>query len=529
MRKVFIILFILGLCWVLFFFKLLIYHKPAVDADRKDTFIFNFQQEPPTIDWNKATDSVSIDALVNLMEGLMEYDKDLKPVPNLAESYTLSPDGKVYTFTLKRGIKWSDGKELTAQDFRDSWLRALDPKTASMYAYFLFDIKGAQNYNSGTTSNSSDVAIKVLDPYKLEVTLSHPASYWLNIPTFTVTFPIRKDLIDKFGDKWTEPQNLVTLGPYKLQTWDHNNKMVWVANPLYHGPLPGFKKVIGWVIAEEATAISLFESGDLDFVRRIPALDIDRFRGKPEFHMFPALRILYYGFNVTKKPFTDKRVRQAFSLAVDRSQFPALLKGGQIAMTSIIPTGMPGYEPKIGLGYDANKARKLLAEAGYPDGKNFPRVTAYFDMGREDMKTVAEALQQMWKKELNVSVDLQQQEWKAHLAMLESDSPQLWRLGWGADYPDPDNFLEIFTSYSGNNHTKWVNPEFDSFIAQGAAELNMDKRLEIYRKAQKILTEDDVPVIPLFSETQVCLIRPSIKGFAPDGMSYLFIKNARPQ
>ena len=499
----------------------------ANSQDRENTFIFNLTAEPPTIDWNKANDNVSIDVLINIMEGLMHFDKDLKPVPDLAESYTLSKDGLTYTFILKKGIKWTDGKELTADDFRYSWLRALNPMTASTYAYFLFDIKNARDYNAGKIKNPDEVGIKVLDPYTLQVTLSHPASYWLNIPTFTATFPARKDLIEKYGDQWTNPKNLVTLGPYKVQSWEHTNKLTMIANPTYHGPQPYFKKVIGLILQEESTAISLFESGDLDFVRRIPALDIPRFKGKPEYHVLPALRIYYYGFNIAKKPFTDKRVRYAFSQAIDRSKFPELLMGGQIAMTSIIPKGMPGYEPNVGLHYDPDKARQLLADAGYPNGKNFPKVTAYFDSGRQDHKTVAEALQQMWKKELNVNVDLQQEEWKVHLKLLETDAPQLWRLGWGADYPDPDNFLQLFTSYSGNNHTHWKNPQFDKLIEEGAAEQDMDKRLVLYRQAQKILTEEDVPVIPLFSESHNYLLKPSIKGFQPDGMSYIFIKNAK--
>ncbi|MGZ3669084.1 MAG: peptide ABC transporter substrate-binding protein, partial [Bdellovibrionota bacterium] len=400
-------------------------------AAPKQEFNLRLETEPPTLDWNLATDYVSIGVLYHLIEGLAEYNSKLEPVPSLA-SWKVSPDGKTYTYTLKPGLKWSDGAPLTAQHFWDSWERTLNPKTASGYAYFLFDVEGAKEYNEGTLKDPAKLGIKVLGDSTFVVTLRKPATYFATIPAFTVTFPIRKDLIAKFGRAWTEPQNMAVTGPFRLTEWKHDSKIEMAPNPFYRGPRPKLEKVNFYVVGEDTTAVSMFETGKLNYVSKLPPLDIDRLRKNSGYRSQPYLRGYYYGFNVTKAPFNDPRVRKAFAYAINRAELTSLLKGGQIPAASWIPKGMLGYNPNIGLQFDPSKAKALLADAGFPGGKGFPPVTFMFD-SRGDNKIIAERLQAQWRKVLGVNLSVDSEEWKVYLGRLRTDSPPLFRHGWGAD------------------------------------------------------------------------------------------------
>ena len=262
------------------------------------------------------------------------------------------------------------------------------------------------------------------------------------------------------------------------------------------------------------------------YVSRLPPVEIERLRASPAYRNGPFLRGYYYGFNLNKKPFSDIRVRQAFAHAVDRSQITSMLKGGQIPTTSWVPKGMPGYEPKVGLDFDVAKAKKLLAEAGYPDGKGFPTVTFMFDT-RDDHKMIAERLQAMWKKNLGVDLKAQNEDWKVYLNRLKADVPQMFRLGWGADYPDPDNFLALFTSYSGNNYTQWKSKEYDGLIEKAAGESSMAKRIALYKKAQILLTEKDTVIIPLFIDALNVLVSPTVKNLNLNAMDQLNLRDVQ--
>lgn len=509
---------------VKFLFALLILLQTPLAFAAKQEFNLRIQSEPPTLDWSLATDNVSILLLQNLMEGLAQYDSKLQPKPALAEKWTVSKDGKTYTYVLRKGVTWSDGTPLTAQQFWDSWERALNPKTASEYAYFLFDVVGAQDYNEGKLKDPSKLGIKVVDPQTFQVTLNKRASYFPTIPTFTVTFPIRKDIIEKFGNKWTNPGNMTTVGPFTLKEWKHDSRVTLAANPKYYGPKPKLETVNAYIVNEDTTAINMFESGKLHYVARLPPVEIERLKTSPAYRNGPFLRGYYYGFNITKKPFDDVRVRQAFAHAIDRAQITSLLKGGQIPTTSWIPKGMPGYEPKIGLELDVAKAQKLLAEAGYPGGKGFPAVTFMFDT-RDDHKMIAERLQAQWKKNLGVDLKAQNEDWKVYLNRLKADVPPMYRMGWGADYPDPDNFMALFTSYSGNNYTQWKNKEYDSLIEKAAGESSMPKRLALYKKAQTLMLEKDTVIVPLFIDALNVLVAPQVKGLQLNAMDILELKN----
>jgi oligopeptide transport system substrate-binding protein len=487
----------------------------------KQEMNLRIETEPPTLDWNLATDYVSINVLYHLIEGLAEYNDKLEAVPSLA-TWKVSKDGKTYTYTIKKGVKWSDGVPVTAQHFWDSWERTLNPATASGYAYFLFDVVNAKEYNEGKLKDASQLGFKVVNDSTFVVTLTKPATYFATIPAFTVTFPIRKDVIAKFGNKWTEPENMVVTGPFKMTEWKHDSRVILGQNPNYRGEKPKLEKVSLFVVKEDITAINMFETGKLDYLNRLPALEIERLQKTPAFRRLPYLRGYYYGFNIDKAPFNDVRVRKAFAHAINRADITALIKGGQVPLSSWIPKGMLGFNEKIGLQYDPKKAQALLAEAGFPGGKGFPATKFMFDT-REDNKAIAERLQAQWQKVLGVTLSAENEEWKVYLGRLRADAPAVFRHGWGADFPDPDNFANMFTSYSGNNFTRWKSKEYDTLIEKAAAEASGPKRVKLYDRAQKLLLEEAVAIVPLFQESINLLVAPKVKGLSINALGLLKI------
>ncbi|HEY4485373.1 MAG TPA: peptide ABC transporter substrate-binding protein [Nitrospiria bacterium] len=485
-------------------------------------FRMTLSNEPPTLDWTLATDSVSITVLNNLMEGLTEYDGQLRPRPAIANSWEVSSDGRVYRFHLREDALWSDGVRVTAADFEYSWKRLLDPETGAEYAYFLYDLEGAEDYNSGRLKDPSAVGVRALDDSTLEVRLRKPIVFFPSIATFVVTFPLRRDVVEKYGDRWTEPSHIVTNGPFLLSEWRHEYKLTLIPNPRYYGPPPGMNRVTLFVINETTTALTLYETGDLELTP-LPPEAIETFRGRPDYVSTPLLRGNYYGFNLKKAPFHDPRVRQAFSLAIDRRDLPRILKRGEIPSAYWIPPGMPYHNPDIGLSFDPDRARRLLSEAGYPKGRGFPEVTAVFNTG-PDNSLVAEFLQAQWKQHLGIAIGLDNQEWKVYLKRLQNDTPPLFRLGWGADYPDPDTFMNLFTSTSGMNRTHWGNSDYDRLVSEAALERDPASRREKYDEAQRILLETDSVIIPLFVSTQSWAVRPGVEGLQFNALEMIYLK-----
>ncbi|HEY7554382.1 MAG TPA: peptide ABC transporter substrate-binding protein [Candidatus Binatia bacterium] len=492
-------------------------------------FRVNLGTEPPTLDWSLATDHVSFNVIANLMVGLSEFDKTLKPAPVIAKTWEFQDGGRKIIFNLRDDVSWSDGKKVRAQDFEYSWKRLLDPKTASEYAYILFDIVNAQDYHEGKIAEPSAVGVRAVEDFKLEVRLRHPASYFLAITTFEVTFPQRQDIVEKFAARWTEPGNIVTNGPYRLSSWKHENEIELTANPGFFRGTPAIDKIRMFMVNEKTTALAMYEQGQLDFVdnHSIPIFEKKRLSNQRGFKRVPQLRGYYYGFRTDRPPFDDPRVRQAFMMALDRSVFPNILHGGEIPASSWIPPGMLAHNAKIGLLFNAVEARRLLREAGYPDGKGFPPVVLAYNT-EEDHKLVAEAAQSMWQRNLGVLVKLENQEWKVYLKQLQNDPPAIFRLGWGADYPDPDNFMKLFTANSGNNHTRWKNKKYDQLLEQAARELDGKRRVKLYDQAQKILCETDLPIMPLFWVAESTLLNPHFTGLEFNSMARMDLRHVRP-
>jgi oligopeptide transport system substrate-binding protein len=496
--------------------------RAGSNLHERDTLRINIGSEPPTLDWSLATDSTSFTVINNIMEGLTRFGKDYKPEPSLAERWEISEDGKTITFHLRKGVFWTDGRPLKARDFEYSWKRLLNPGTGADYAYFLYDIEGAEDYNAGRETNPDRVGVKALDDDTLLVKLKRPASYFLSLLTFMSTFPMRKDVVEKYGVKWTEPENIATIGPCMLSSWRHHERIVLSRNPRYYGERPRIERVYMIMNENPTSALALYESGELDFIdgRGIPPLEVPRLRLSPEFKSEPQFRGNYIGFNVKKAPFDNPLVRRAFSAAIDRVSLAELIQGAGIPSTSWIPKGMLGYDPEVGIKFNPEHAKAWLAEAGYRNGKGFPRVTfLYPDVGSN--RIVAEAIQSMWKEYLGVEVELDNQEWKVFLSTLDTDPPPIFRASWGADFPDPHNFMNLFECKSGNNRTGWCNPEYDALVEKAAEEGDPEKRTAIYREAQRILTEVDVPIVPLFISVQQNMVKPYVVGLDPDPLGLI--------
>ncbi len=494
--------------------------------DIKDTLRVNFESEPPSLDWSKATDTTSSLVTMNMMEGLVEYnlaDRDLAPAPALATEWKASEAARIWTFALRKGVKWTDGVEFTGQHVLEGWERLLNPATASEYAYFLFAVKGAREYNAGKIKDFKQVGVKVNEKGELVVELEKPMGFFPLLLTHHSTYPQRRDIVDKFGDKWTDPANIVTLGAYKLKVWDHDKALVLERNDGYYGEKAKIKNIIGYMINEYSTALNLMEGGKLDFQRSLPYKELPKLRQFKGYRATPLISMYYYGLNTKKPPFNNPKVRKAFSMAVDRKQITDLLAAGQAPLTGWVPTGMFGYENERGTKFNPSSAAKMLDEAGFKDRSKLPKVTIAFNTN-ENHQRVAENVQAQLKKNLGVEVQVSNEEWKVYLKRLQTDTPNIYRMGWLGDYPDPSTFMDLMTSFSENNHTGWGSKAYDDLVAQGNSSLDKEKRRQAYSQASKILTEDDVPVIPIYSAVGHILLSDRVENFPVNSIEHYLFK-----
>ena len=467
--------------------------------------------DPPTLDWAMATDNVSKEVINPIQEGLVIQGKGVEVQPAMAKSWEISKDGTLYTFTLRDNAVWSDGVPVVAQHFVDGWERLLNPKTGSEYAYFLFDVQGAEDYQSGKIQDFSKVGVKAVDDQTLQVKLSYPASYWIHVPTFWVTYPVRKDLIKKFGDKWASAENMVSNGPYSLKVWQRESRILLEKNPRYYD-LESIKnspeQIEFRTVKESSIAVTLFNNGKLDIVRDLPPIQLPTLSKKEEFVSSNQFRGYYVAFNIKDSKVKDPRIRKAIALAIDRTQMEKALHGAVSATKSWIPKGMLAYDESIGISFNPEEAKKLWSEI-----KNPPKaIEMWFDSGERN-KIVGENIQSQVKKVLGIEIKIQVQEWKVYLRTLVNDPPTFWRLGWGADYPDPDNFMNLFTCSSGNNNTRFCSKSYDAAIKEAAGSQDEGKRVELYTKAQKQLLEEEVAIVPLFNEKNMHLVSQRVEGF----------------
>jgi oligopeptide transport system substrate-binding protein len=489
---------------------------PSVGSAQEQVFRVNNTAEVESLDPAVVTGVPEHRILSNLFEGLTTADpRDLSPKPGMAASWTLSKDGLVYTFKL-RDATWTDGRPVTAQDFVFAWERVLNPKSGAKYAQHLFYLKNGEAYNKGGVTDFSQVGVKAMDAKTLQVTLKSPTAYFLDVTGFYTLYPVPRWAIDAHGKDWVKPGKIVSNGPFKLVSWVPQKELVLEKNP-QHWDAPSVKlqKVIFLPTDDINTAYKQFLGGDSDWIPTVPPPQIDAAKTKPEYYVSPYLGTYYFRFNVTKSPVSDVRVRKALSLAVDRESLTKFVtKAGEVPYSSFVPAGLRGYESPRGLGFDPAAAKQLLAEAGFPEGKGFPKTELLYNTS-DLHRVITQAVQQMWKEHLGIQVDLVNVEWKVYLARQSSLDYQISRAGWIGDYVDPNTFLEMWKTGGGNNQTGWSSKRFDELMDQAARLVNAKDRMQAMQDAEKILL-DEAPVLPLFTYVNKGMLSRKVKGWYPN-------------
>ena len=465
-----------------------------------------------------------------LFEGLTSLDpKTLEPIPAVAEKWDISEDKKIYTFYLRNDVFWSNGEPVTSQDFIYSWKRILSPKLSSEYAYLLFCIKNAKKFYEGQIKNFAEVGATAIDEHTLQVELEYPTTYFLKMQVHNIWYPVHQKTIEKFGkmdernNPWTHSGNHISNGPYQLEEWIPNKIIKVKKNPYYWNKNNvSIETISFYPIDNQMTEERLFRIGYLDLTSTIPLRKLDYYRlNRPQSLLIhPYIGVYYYRMNVKHPVLMNRNVRKALAYSIDRSQITEyILKGGEQPAFYYVPNGIGNYKSPPKLKFDPIYAKKLLAEAGFPDGKNFPPIEILFNTS-EAHKLIAEAIQRMWKKYLNIEVKLLNQDWKVYLISMNQLDYQIARSAWIADFLDPINFLECFLSYSGNNRTGWENKQFDNLIEQSYREGDETKRNELMYQAEQVLLEE-LPIIPIYFYTWKMLISSRIDNFNPNVLGYI--------
>jgi len=483
----------------------------------------NWGTEPPSLDPGLASDTTSANILLNIMDPLVKLDEDLNPVPNAAESVETSKDGRTVTFTLRDDLKWTNGDNVTAQDFEYAWKRTVSPELGADYAYQFYGIVGAQDYNGCDPKKDKCAAladkmgVNAVDDKTLEVKLTTPQPWFAQQVAHHSFLAVNKKAVDQFGDKWTEAANIVTNGPFTLERWEHSSAIDIVKDPDWRGAADvKLTRVNGRMIGDGTTAVQAFEAGEVDVLQEgLPPDEIARLKETPEYDQYPGLGTEYFAFNVKNIP--DVKQRRAMSLAIDRrSIIDNITQADEIPANGFTPEGMPGFDainPKSSWApenADMEQAKQLMGEVANP----VTDITIYIndDPGHREK---AVAIQASWQ-ELGIDSTIKQQEFQQYLEFLgppPNNDVDVFRLGWIGDFVDAINFLELWTCESGNNNTNYCNKEYDAAIEEARMTADNDARYELYGKAEKIAWGEngDLPLIPLYWVTYANLEKESVK------------------
>ncbi len=476
---------------------------PACEGPRsRATLVFINGAEPETLDPAIITGQPEGRVVSALFEGLLRFNAAGQAEPGVAKSWEVSPDGRTYRFHLREEARWSDGQPVTAHDFVRSWQRTLTPATGSQYNYQLFYLRNAEAYASGELEDFSQVGVRALDDRTLEVELTHPTPFFLELCAFPTLFPVRTDLIEQVGDDWVKPEHILTNGAFLLKEWRINDRIHLEKNPGYwDAENVALRTVDILPISKANTAFNFYASGEADLLMDkglAPPSLLDALMQRPDFHASPFLGVYFLRFNVTRPPFDDVRVRQALALTVDNAAIVRrITRAGELPAEGFVPPGLEGYQPVPGLGYDPERARALLAEAGFPGGRGFP-LSVYLYSEGELNEAIAVELQSAWRRELGINIQLARQEWKVYLNSLSSLDYGIARSSWVGDYPDANTFLDMFITGGGNNRTGWSDAEYDRLIAEAAATADPAVRLDILRRAEELLVLHATPIRPIF-------------------------------
>ena len=506
-----------------------------VESGNRDGYLhYGNGAEPQGLDPHVVTGVPENHLVRALFEGLaVKNPITLEPEPGVAERWDISEDGTVYTFYINPEAKWSNGESITASDYVWSWNRALHPDTGSLYAYMLYPIVNSEAYSKREIIDFGDVGVKALNDLTLEVTLNAPTPYFLQLMDHYSTFAVHPETLLKHGKMtdrytpWTRVSNIVSNGPFTLEEWSLNRRIIvkksehyWdrdnvALNGVYFYPTEN-------VISEER----MFRAEQLHYTAVVPLDKIPDYRAAEDspYVQSPYLGTYYYLVNTDRPPVDNVLVRRALSYALDRDTLTrTVLQNTAIPAYSITPPDTLGYNPPKLFDYNPEKARELLAEAGYPNGEGWPGLEIIYNT-QEAHRKIAVAVQQMWKRELNIDVTISNQEWKVYLNSVSQRDFQIARRGWIGDYVDANNFLDLFITDGGNNNTGYSDAIYDDIILNRAPKAkSRQERYGLFLEAETMMM-NDMPIIPIYTYTSKHLIHPSVEGIYANLMDSLNLK-----
>ena len=519
---------------------------PAASGEQK--IIFALHNEPDSIDPGITDNTFAIPILFNAFEGLVAYDTENNIVAADAENWEISEDGLTYTFHLRDNLKWSDGTPLTAQDYLYSIKRVITPATGAKYAYMVTDyIKGAAEYydllGSGTADEAAiaeaeaNLGVTAPDDQTLVITLNNTTPYFLGILAMWTYAPVQQATVEANGDSWTQsPDTFICNGPFKVSAMSFGEGVTLVKNENYWDAANvQLEEVEYRYILDMSTALSAFESGEIDGMMSVPSADLPRLKAESDsLTIWPAFGTTYYLLNNAVEPLDDPLVRQALNLAIDRT---ALIDSVmQSTDTPALALVGPGYvvdgedftegRSDFGLSASGNveEAQRLLAEAGYPNGEGFPtlRLGYYTDTV---VKKVAEAMQQMFKQNLNIDLEITTADWAVYYEQVQAGDYDIAAMGWGADYLHPMSFLPLFETGSTQNYSNYSNPEYDALVEQARVEPDAQTAMDLMRQAEALMMED-YPFIPVFYRSYPMMMQTYVKGWSRSPLNYFYLKDA---
>ena len=490
--------------------------------------------EPQELDPHIVTGLPEHHIIVGLLEGLVLKDPaTLEPIPGMAESWDISKDGKTYTFHIRDNARWSNGDPVTSDDFVWSWWRALQPALGNLYAYMYYPIINAEAYATGKLDDFSHVGVKAIDAKTLEITLANPTPYFLQLLDHYSMFPVHRATIEKFGDpsergtRWTRAGNFVGNGPFILKQWDLNRLVMIEKSPTYYDADKVRLNAIRFYPTENvSTEERMFRAGQLHVTGSLPADKIAVYKktNPQALRISPYLGTYFYRINTTVAHLADKRIRRALAMAINRQQIiDTVTKGEQMPAFTFTPPNTLGYTAENGFAEDVETAKALLAEAGYANGEGFPPTELLYNSS-EGHRKLAVAIQQMWKKHLNIDISLNNQDWKVYLDSVTTGSYQIARAGWIGDYVDPNTFLDMWLTDGGNNSTGWHNDEYDRLISEAAPRAKeRTQRYAHFRRAEAMLM-DAMPIIPIYTYNSIHLVHSNVKGLPSNILDYALYK-----
>jgi oligopeptide transport system substrate-binding protein len=502
-------------------------HKPETNVEKGNRLQILHKgngKEVQDLDPHIVNSVSSLNIISALLEGLVSEDPhDLHPVPGVAERWEISPDEKTYTFHLRPDAKWSNGDPVTAGDFVESYHRILSRTLASPVAYMLYPVEKAEAFNKGEIENFDQVGFRALDQHTLEIRLTNPTPYFLSLLNHYSWFPVHIPTISKYGpafergSRWTKPDRFIGNGPFTLEEWRLNSRVrVQKSATYWDAARVRLNEIVFHTIDSNDVEERAFRSGQLHVTDSMPVNRIDRYRRENpgRLRIDPYLGSYFFRVNVTRPVLNNRLVRRALVMAIDRRSIANnVWRGSLLPADYFTPPNTAGYTCQSSVPYDVEQAREALAKAGFPNGRDFPPIEILFNTS-ENHKLTCEAIQQMWKKNLNINAALLNQEEKVYFDSRRQMNYQVYRSTWISDYLDPNSFLDLWVTRGTNNATGWSNAEYDRLIAEASQTLDQAARFAAFQKAEAILL-DEAPVLPLFFYTHTFLVHPSVKGWHP--------------